>query len=89
MRNLLEPPLAEAVARQEEMSRMAHQLQETRQRLLRQYGAADEAALLEKILAGGIPEHPAYEHYLSARILEQDRAHISDRMKNLLKASRN
>jgi hypothetical protein len=51
-------------------------LRESRKAMLRQYGLASEAALLELISAGSIAEHPAYEHYLGALIIEQTRNHI-------------
>ena len=35
--------------------------------------AEDEAALLSRIEAGEVDEHPAYEHYLAARILADTR----------------
>lgn len=51
-------------------------LRESRKAMLRQYGLASEAALLEQISAGTIAEHPAYEHYLGALIIEQTRNQI-------------
>jgi hypothetical protein len=48
-------------------------LRESRKALLKRYEVEDEAALLEKIRSGQVREHPAYDHYLSALILEQTR----------------
>lgn len=58
----------------ERLSRLMYELRENRQRLLGAYAAADEAALLARIRQGEIAEHPAYEHYLGARILAQAHA---------------
>lgn len=51
-------------------------LRESRKGLLSQYGVEDETALLEKIKNGALPEHPAYDHYLGALIIEQTRQHV-------------
>lgn len=57
----------------EQLSRLAYELREARAGLLRYHDVGDEAALLERIADGRLPEHPAWEHYLAARILEQAR----------------
>lgn len=44
--------------------------------LLKHYAIESEAGLLEKICSGELAEHPAYEHYLSALIIEQTRMHV-------------
>jgi hypothetical protein len=51
-------------------------LRETRKALLRQYGVDDEAALLDKIRSAEVGEHPAYDHYLGALIVEQARLQL-------------
>jgi len=51
-------------------------LRESRKAMLKQYAVENEAALLEKIRSGVLDEHPAYEHYLSALIIEQTRLHV-------------
>lgn len=51
-------------------------LREARKAMLKQLEVADEAALLEKIKNKQVDEHPAYDHYLSALILEQTRLHV-------------
>lgn len=48
-------------------------LRESRKHLLKRYAVETEAALLEQIRAGALAVHPAYEHYLSALIVEQTR----------------
>jgi hypothetical protein len=57
----------------ESFSRLTYVLRENRKLLLEQYGVEDEQALLEEIATGAIAEHPAYEHYLSAKILADTR----------------
>ncbi|HEY0845268.1 MAG TPA: DUF6516 family protein [Noviherbaspirillum sp.] len=61
-------------------SKTLYVLRESRKALLRQYGVEDEAGLLAQIRSGQIGEHPAYEHYLSARIMEQTREQIRAEM---------
>lgn len=51
-------------------------LRESRKSLLAQYSVADEAELLEKIRCGEASEHPSYEHYLSAQIIDQTREQL-------------
>lgn len=51
-------------------------LREARKEILARYEVESEAALLEKIRSGQVDEHPAYDHYLSALILEQTRQHV-------------
>lgn len=60
----------ETAADMERLSRLMYELRENRKTLLAQYEAADAAALLAGIAGGRIAEHPAYEHYLGARILD-------------------
>lgn len=53
----------------EQLSRLVYELREHRKSVLALSGAADAPALLEHIARTGVPEHPAYEQYLAARIL--------------------
>lgn len=55
----------------ESLSRASYEVRESRKALLEQYSVSEEDVLLKRITAGVIPEHPAYEHYLSASILAQ------------------
>jgi len=66
----LDPDTAEEV---EQLSRLVYELRENRSTVLQMHGAEDEAALLQRIQNGAVAEHPAYEHYLAARILADTR----------------
>lgn len=57
-------------------ARTSYQLREARKSLLRRYEVDSEEALLERITSGAVDTHPAYEHYLSARIVEQTRDQV-------------
>lgn len=52
------------------LSRLMYESREHRQMVLAAAGAPDEDSLLARIRAGDTPEHPAYEQYLAARILD-------------------
>jgi len=79
----LDPDVA---AELELLSRLTYELRENRNAILEPYGAEDEAALLQHIQSGTVAEHPAYEHYLAARILaetrETARAVLAERLKD-------
>lgn len=53
-------------------------LREARKALLRLNGVEEEAALLEKIRSGETPEHPGYDQYLGAAIMEQTRKRLRE-----------
>ena len=78
----LDPDVA---AELELLSRLTYELRENRNAILEPYGAEDEAALLQHIQSGTVAEHPAYEHYLAARILadtrETTRTVLAERLK--------
>lgn len=57
----------------EQASRLIFELRENRLSLLRSLAVADETELLARISDGSLPEHPSYEHYLSASILAKTR----------------
>jgi hypothetical protein len=71
----------------ERLSKLAYELRENRSSVLATYGASDEAALLEQICNGALAEHPAYEHYLAACILDETRESarqvLSERLKEV------
>jgi hypothetical protein len=74
--------LTEAVAALDEEALQAlyakttYLLRESRKALLKQYAAENDVVLLEKIKSGEVSAHPAYEHYLSALIVEQMRLQL-------------
>lgn len=55
------------------LSQLVYELRENRNAVLKLYAVEDEAALLQHIQSGAVAEHPAYEHYLAARILADTR----------------
>jgi hypothetical protein len=61
------PP--DAAAELQPLSRLIYETRENRRAVLETVGASDEQELLNRIAAGDVAEHPAYEHYLAARIL--------------------
>ncbi|ODU31355.1 MAG: hypothetical protein ABS93_01365 [Thiobacillus sp. SCN 62-729] len=69
----------------EQLARLVYELRENRQTILQFHQVAGEAALLQKVQAGEVAEHPAYEHYLAVRILEDTReaarAALAERVK--------
>ena len=71
-------------ARVDRLAKLAFELRENRAALLRQHGVEDEAQLLERIRSGAVPEHPAYEHYLGARILAESREALRAELGGLL-----
>lgn len=72
----------------ETLSRITYTLRENRKLLLEQHAVEDEQALLNQITAGDIAEHPAYEHYLSARILSSTRDAIRDELSMVMQKAK-
>ncbi len=72
----------------EGLSRVAYQLRENRRAILDGYRVADEAALLECIRTGSATEHPGYEHYLAARILDDTRKAVRSALADRLEEAR-
>lgn len=81
----VEPTDAEQL---EQLSRLVFELRENRDAILKAHGASDEIELLERIYTGAIAEHPAYEHYLSARILADTRETVRAMLTECLKEAR-
>lgn len=72
----------------ESLSRLTYVLRENRKQLLEQHGVEGEQALLDKIASGEIEEHPAYEHYLSARILDATRNTIREELSMVMRETK-
>jgi chromosome condensin MukBEF complex kleisin-like MukF subunit len=53
----------------QQLARLIYETREHRRQVLDATGAATEDELLARVARGEIAEHPAYEHYLAARIL--------------------
>jgi len=64
----------------EQASRLIFELRENRNALLMPYSVADDSELLTMIVNGTVAEHPAYEHYLSARILANTRKSLREEL---------
>ena len=87
MANYFENLEHDAATELELLAQLIYELRENRNAVLQLHGAEDEAALLQQIQAGGVDEHPAYEHYLAARILtdtrETVRTVVAERLKEV------
>jgi hypothetical protein len=85
MANFYENLDPDTAAEFQQLSQLIYELRENRHVVLKSFGAEDEAALLQRIQSGAVAEHPAYEHYLAARILadtrESVRAMVAERLK--------
>lgn len=73
MANFFERIEPQTAIRLEQLSRLSFQARESRNAVLAIYGVESEDALLDRIREGLTGEHPAYEHYLAARILADTR----------------
>lgn len=80
MNNFFERVPFEAAQQIEQLSRLAFELREAAKQALAPYGVDDPQALLERIRAGELPEHPAYDEYLSARILASAREAVREQL---------
>lgn len=81
----LEPEVA---AELEQLSRLMYELRDNHNTVLAPYRADDATALLARIEAGDVDEHPGYEHYLSARILDDTRETVRTVLRERLMEAR-
>lgn len=80
MRNIFDTlPPADALA-MEGLTRLVYELRENRRRILDGWQVADEAALLAGVLDGTLPEHPAFDAWLGARVLGEAQADARARL---------
>lgn len=86
MTNFFDKMPFETAARIEQLSRLMYELRENRAHLLGQYEVADESELLGRIRGGAIAEHPAYEHYLGARVLRESHDAVRNELRDMLAA---
>jgi hypothetical protein len=75
---------SQAVQQIDALSGLLYDLREDRKRILAGYGAGDEDTLLALIAAGEVGEHPAYEHYLAAKMLAHTRETLREQLRELL-----
>lgn len=73
MKNIFNGIANDAALEMGKLTHLTYELRENRKRVLAQHCVQDEAELLSAICAGTIPEHPGYEHYLAACILDETR----------------
>lgn len=74
----------EDVAHLDALARLLIELRESRGVLLARHGVADEAALLARIQAAEVPEHPAYDDYVGARAITAAREAIRAELRGYL-----
>lgn len=67
----------------QQLAKLMYDTRESRRGLLAQYGVEGEAAMLARIAAGELPSLPAYDDYLSARLLDQTSQAARARMAQL------
>lgn len=80
MSNFFENLPFDGAQQMEQLSRLAFDLRENRAQVLRRHGVDSEEALLRLVREGAVPEHPGYDDYLGARILEATREAVRSQM---------
>ena len=76
----------EAADKVHQLTRLSFELKDNLAKLLSPYGFNASLPLKQQIIAGQISAHPAWEHYLSAAIIEQSLSSIRDALKHYLLA---
>lgn len=79
---------AEDAEQIDRMAKLTYELRENRALLLKKYGVTEEAELLQLIEHGVAEEHPAYDDYLSMRMLEQTRQLVRAEIRDYLASVR-
>jgi len=75
---------SEAVRQIDTLASLLYDLREDRKRILAEYGADSEQQLLARIVSGEFDAHPAYEHYLAAKIVARTRETVRAQLSELL-----
>ena len=78
MKNFYEGIPVEQAGEIESLSRLMYELRSNRDLVLQNWGVTEAQSLLAKIESGEVAEHPAYEHYLSACVLDQTRESVRE-----------
>lgn len=84
MKNFFDGVAPDNAVAMEAMSRLMFELRRNRDQLLEHWGVTDTPALLARISNGEIDEHPAYEAWLAACILEDTHATVRSDLKQCL-----
>ena len=84
MPNFYDNLTAEDVATLDRLSMLLIDLRESRDKLLQRHASASIEELLEKIRARDVDEHPVYEDYLGARIIETTREEIRSSLRDYM-----
>ena len=84
MNNFYENLAPEDVAGLDHLAKLLIELRESRMTLLARYAVASEEDLFERLHAGKLPEHTAYEDYLGARIITSTRAAIRSQLRDYM-----
>jgi len=84
MDNFYENLAPEDVQILDSLSKLLIELRESRAALLDHYEVVDDSMLLEKIRAGDVDEHPAYEVYLGAKLIEATREAVRKELRDYM-----
>jgi hypothetical protein len=68
----------------ERLARLQYELREHRRALLQRHGAADEDDLMRLMREGRLPEHPGYDDWLAACVLQDTRDAVAAELRALL-----
>ena len=84
MANFYENLAPEDVATLDRLSALLIELRESHLALLARYTVASEDELFERLRAGKLAEHTAYEDYLGAKIIASTRAAIRSQLRDYM-----
>ncbi len=84
MDNFYENLAPEDIQILDSLSKLLIELRESRAALLDHYEVTDDSMLLEKIRTGDVEEHPAYEVYLGAKLIESTREAVRKELRDYM-----